>query len=224
MTIIYAAVRPGFVVLAADQRAPARDGAGERLPDLFFPKIHVHPRLPVAVATSGMGVLRERTTDERVALALSGVTMPDLNLDRIGRLLYDRLWPLVQEARTEGRYATEFGIRGTSLVVGFCRRGEAELGLVLLADECSTARPDSNTEILRPEHLATFYTTGQFAAGGAGHGRDLTSPEHVVARARECVRAGIVEEVRVAKAQTAGPVDVVLIDRQGARLIGDAGS
>jgi hypothetical protein len=73
---------------------------------------------------------------------------------------------------------------------------------------------------LRPDCLESFCSTGRYGPDGEGYGRDLVDPERLVARARAAIGEGIAAERLHANPMHAGePVDVALVDADGARFV-----
>jgi hypothetical protein len=224
-TILFAARRTRFVVLAAD-----RLYHGRGRPPILEPKIVLHPTLPAAVACAGLrrlplqgplvvGQVRDVLAHFR---SRGGLTMEALRA-RLAK-------GLAGHARAAYRAEADPALRGKTrceLFLALATGREAQLGRLAMQEDVLFA-DDEPEALSAPAHLVLRLE----AEHGRGAGRDaylgagLEGIDRVAARAlaiaEEAVRIDgeiMGEDAR----ECGGPIDLVVVDRTGARPYGSPG-
>jgi hypothetical protein len=219
MTILYAARRPTFAVLAADQLWTGVEWSGEERHTLsgLHTKLRVHPQRALAFGTAGVSVLGRLQTIDIVQESFAGDN--HISLTQVGLLLQIILGErLVKQTQQEPE-----DVRGeprVDVVMAEFVDGEVQL-LAVCVSEGKSGQLRHGLVAPTPGLVASsFYSRGRFADDEGKFGSDGLTPAELVDHARQAVQEGIDEEERLFgdERQAGGDIDVVLVDADGARF------
>jgi len=222
MTILIGTTRRDFAVLAADRLwwgvdAEGRRGEGHRR------KVVVHPTLPLAMGSAGIGVLPLGGPDtasylEEIVAGIDATS--DLTPTGLKRRVEKRLLPLVRQVLADPRLPRGGPAKNElAVVLATALRGRPRLGRLLMADRAEWETAPATIDA--PASLRRFYTSAPYATGDDLFGARYKDAVDVVAHLRQVVERGIEAERRLHGGQNlevGGAVDVVLVDASGATL------
>jgi hypothetical protein len=239
-TIMMAVLRPQFVVLGADRQRHRDDGSGRPVPEGTNPKFALHDTFPLAVVHGGLAELRVpgsrlANVNDLVKGAMRAVSADQLDPDNPGPLarVFDSiLSSFVRETRAAYREdlrrrsvvppASEdiMSEANLKLLAGFVARDRACLMQIVIDDVVRTSVVPG--DLAAPHELATFYSTGPYTEDARVFGDGINDPRGLADHIKAVIEAGFAEEARMnggRNIKVGGGVDVVLVNRAGARLV-----
>lgn len=220
MTILLAVKAPVFGIMGADQL-----GTHPTLPPMRRRKLHVHPRLPIAVATAGLATIltpgyprREVFFDDVLTEELHAYE-PSLSWGaaEVATRLMNRVQPLASPL-IEGHAR---GGRTSFLkfwVMAVVPSGAELAAIVGTTSVGSPSLEAGGLRISAPTEAGSAIRRGNFdhLFGLGANALDF------VAEVRSSIEAAIAQE-RIEKDERdrtiGGPIDIALVDRDGARLV-----
>jgi hypothetical protein len=221
MTILIAAERESFCVMAADRMWQVYDAAGIDFRETRQ-KIVLHPTLPLAMCSGGFGSLPPggKLLPTLLEEIMATITRPsELTVGGILRRAEDRLRPLVQEALADPSRLRHHD--QLTVIVALVRGRRAEIGRLNIAERVSRS-VDLQGTISTPPTLEEFYTTGRNANWDVLFGAPIRDPSRLASHLRVAIENGV-EAERALNAgvnrETGGGVDVALVDASGARFV-----
>ena len=237
-TIVMGVPRAQFVVLGADRLwtkvlPKPQDAPWERQDRRT--KIAVHASLPLAVAVAGLATLGpEQDAVAYVGELIAPLDSASLTFEAVVARLRTPLEQSLAAVREPAKRAlaanpgdAEARIRlkaaKLTLLIGFVAAGRATLGWAQLDDVWKAGRVAPPRGVAAwPDALDAFYRRGPYAAASALFGASIQEPAGVTGHVRRVIEAGIRDDARQTQERdrhVGGPVDVVLIDAQGARCV-----
>jgi hypothetical protein len=237
-TIVMGVPRDRFVVLGADRLwsnalpkvdDPPSERQGRQA------KIAVHETLPLAVAVAGIASLGpEQDTVQRIRTLIAPLDRSRLHFDAIVEVLRADLQDRIEAIRGPARRALEknpndaaarirLRVAQLTLLIGYVADGRAVLGTLELADgwKAKQEAPPRGA-VAWPDALDDFYAGSPYARASAMFGAAIQSPAKLAQHVRRVIEAGIREDARLYEPDyrhVDGPVDVVVIDANGARCV-----
>ena len=237
-TIVMGVPRDQFVVLGADRLwsnavpkidDPPAERQGRQV------KIAVHDSLPLAIAAAGIATLGpEQDTIEHIRTLIAPLDRSRLNFDAIVELLRVDLQEKLEAVRGPAKRALDknpndavarirLKVAHLTLLIGYVANGRATFGTLELADgwKAKQETPPRGA-VAWPDALDDFYAGSPYAGASAMFGASIQEPAKLAAHVRRVIEAGIHEDSRLYKPSdrhVGGPVDVVLIDANGARCV-----
>ena len=237
-TIVLGVPRADFVVVGADRlwtNALAKPGDPPWERRGRQGKIVLHRSLPLAVAAAGLSTLDEgQDTVSYVEKIIAPLDASSLDfgrlVERLRRPLHDRVLAQRSAARrvlaanpSNAEAKVRLKVARQTLVIAFVSAGRATLGWVQIDDEWKAKREaQPRGAVAWPDSLEPFYTRGPFAGATRLFGYSIADRAGLVEHVRRVIEAGIREDARLNQDRNrhvGGPVDVVLIDAQGARCV-----
>jgi hypothetical protein len=237
-TIVIGIPRENFVVLGADRLwtsalpkpgDPSWERRGQQV------KIARHDSLPLAVAAAGLATLGPRQdTVEYVRELITPLDGASLSFDAIVGRLQPPLQESLRAVRDPARRAlaanpadTEAQVRlkvaRLTLLVAYVTAGQATFGWIEIHDTWKAKRASPpRGAVAWPDALDAFYTRGPYASAEAMFGYSIQEPARLAAHVRRVIEGGIQEDARLnldRDRHVGGPVDVVLVDSEGARCV-----
>jgi hypothetical protein len=237
-TIVLGVPRDRFVVLGADRLwtnalphvdDPPADRQGREM------KIAAHDSLPLAVAVAGIASLGpEHDTVNHIRRLIAPLDASRLTFDAVVERLRPDLSEQLRAIREPAKRALarnpsdataqiQLKTARLTLLVASVSAGHATFGSLELGDR-STAKlvTPPRGAAAWPNALDAFYTQGPYRGTTAMFGASIQDPVKLAAHVRRVIEAGIQEDARRYASggrHVAGPVDVVLIDTEGARCV-----
>jgi hypothetical protein len=237
-TIVVGVPRAQFVVLGADRlwtKVLPKPGDTPWERQDRRQKIALHGSLPLAVAVAGLATLGPgQDTVAYVRELIAPLEASSLTFDTILERLRAPLEASLRAVRDPAKRAlarnpadAEAKLRlkaaRLTLLVGYVAADGATLGWAKLDDVWKTGRATPPRGVAAwPDVLDPFYTRGPLAGATALFGSSIQEPAKLAAHVRRVIEAGIREDARLNQERDRhvdGPVDVVLIDAQGARCV-----
>jgi len=237
-TIVMGVPRAHFVVLGADRLwtkvlPKPGDTPWERQDRRM--KIALHGSLPLAVAVAGLATLGPaQDTVAYVRELITPLDVASLAFDTIVERLRPHLEGELRAVRDPAQRAlaanpadaearTTLTAARVTLLVAYVTDGQATLGSVQLDDAWKARRATAPRGVVAwPDVLDPFFTRGPFSGASALFGASFQEPARLAQHVRRVIEAGIHEDTRLnpdLDRHVGGPVDVVLIDAQGARCV-----
>jgi hypothetical protein len=237
-TIIMGVPRAHFVVLGADR---LWSNALPRADDLPTErqgrqvKIAVHESLPLAVAAAGIATLGpEQDTVEHIRRLIARLDRSRLNFDTIVEILRTDLQEELEAVRGPAKRALarnpadaaasiRLKVAKLTLLIAYVAEGRATLGWLEIGEHWQAKREvPPRGAVAWSDALDDFYSRGPFMGAAALFGYSIQEPAKLAEHVRRVIEAGIREDARLYQERdrhVGGPVDVVLIDAEGARWV-----
>jgi hypothetical protein len=208
--LVMGVCRETFVVLAADRTREDWGGPGPE-------RLLLHPTLPLAVAVTGLGELRDPRsgrpvdTHEVVRRVLAEMVQPnELALERIEARLANRLQPMVRETRRDPGVRVAGAVSWVDLLIGFHNGRAPGMGRLRVGEGVEVCGLSTYVDV--PPELRAYYRSGAYAAPGAVLGERLSDPLFVAHHLRDVMVDGLYH------LGLAREADVATITAKGARL------
>jgi hypothetical protein len=237
-TIIMGVPRDRFVILGADRLwsnalpkvdDPLSERQGRRM------KVAVHPSLPLAIAAAGIASLGpEQDTVEHLRRLIAPIDAAHLEFDAIVERLRPDLQERIQAIREPAKRALaknpndaaariRLRVARLTLLVAYVAEGRATLGTLEIEDRWTAKLTDPpRGAVAWPDSLDDFYAGSPYARASAMYAATIQEPGKLAAHVRRVIEAGIREDERFyqdADRHVGGPVDVVLVDAEGAHCV-----
>jgi hypothetical protein len=221
-TIIFAARRRRFVLLAADQLYHGSGGS------FLEPKIVLHPDLPAAVGCAGLHALPiggRRVVDQVREVLKRFATPRALTMEALRARLEKRLAGHARAAHLREGDPSLKGKTRCELHLAIVLGGVAHLGQLSMTDRVDFTAHDHQV-VSGPPDLVQRLMMEHEPHGREYLGENLEDPDQLAACMLEVMAEGIGidGEIRGEDArECGGPVDLVVVDRYGARPYGSPG-
>jgi hypothetical protein len=221
-TVVFAVRRERFAILAADQLC---HGIG--LEPTLRRKIVTHPSLPIAIAVAGyekLPVDDGQPVPNHVKEALDSLgPCEHLTLDSVRTALEHRLKEFAAQA-FEQRFESDGDSAQCNLTIALMEGQFAKLAKLVFTKGDPGFDASMCEFILPPVHILKYLQGIDNDRIDELFGKDLGDPDLLIERVRSTIEELIsVDEQREkterCERDIGGPIDIAIVDREGARLV-----